>query len=413
MIKNANHSGSLWFIFITILIDVVGWGIIIPIMPRLIEGLAHTNLSDASWLGGLLLFAYSVTQFIFAPIIGGLSDKYGRRPVLLASLFGFFVDYLFLAFAPGFIWLFLGRVIAGITGASITTASAYIADISPVEKRAQNFGLIGVSFGLGFIIGPAIGGISGQYLGIKAPFFIAAILSLLNFIYGYFFLPESLSQDKRRPFKWSRANPIGSLIQIKKYPEIIAFIVALGIVYLASHAVQSVWAYYTMLKFNWSESMVGYSLAVAGLLVALAQGGLIRVFISKFGANKTMIFSLIVSVITYFLFSIAWNSWIMFVLLIPFQIGGMCGPTLQGKISSGVPETEQGELQGLLTSMMSLTSIIGPLLMTGLFSYFTKDSSTVYFPGAPMVVASALFILSLLVVLYGIKKQDHIIKNIQ
>ncbi|MGE9617084.1 MAG: MFS transporter [Solitalea-like symbiont of Acarus siro] len=175
MIKNANHSGSLWFIFINIFIDVVGWGIIIPIMTRLIEGLAHTNLSDASWLGGLLLFAYSVTQFIFAPIIGGLSDKYGRRPVLLASLFGFFVDYLFLAFAPGFIWLFLGRVIAGITGASITTASAYIADISPVEKRAQNFGLIGVSFGLGFIIGPAIGGISGQYLGIKAPFFIAAI----------------------------------------------------------------------------------------------------------------------------------------------------------------------------------------------------------------------------------------------
>jgi len=254
-----NRKAAIGFIFITLLIDVTGLGLIIPVMPKLIEDLLQTSdISKASQYGGWLTFAYAFVQFLFAPVLGNLSDKYGRRPVLLFSLLGFGIDYLFLSFAPTIGWLFIGRVIAGITGASFTTASAYIADISTPENRAQNFGMIGAAFGLGFILGPMIGGLLGE-LGARVPFFVAAGLALLNCAYGYFVLPESLSKENRRNFEWRRANPVGSLLQLKKYPAVAGLIISMILIYIAGHAVQSNWSFFNIERFGWSPKMIGIS----------------------------------------------------------------------------------------------------------------------------------------------------------
>jgi len=389
------RNAALGFIFITLLIDCTGIGIIIPVTPRLIEELTGSGLSVASEYGGWLTFAYAVMQYLFSPVMGGLSDRYGRRPVLLASLFGLGIDYLFLAFAPTIGWLFVGLIIAGISGASFTTATAYIADISTPEKRAQNFGLVGAAFGLGFIIGPMIGGIFSQF-GTRAPFLIAAGLSLLNWVYGYFILPESLPREQRRAFEWKRANPIGSLLHLRKYETIAGLIGSLVLIYIAGHAAQSTWTYYTMLKFDWNEEWVGYSLGFIGLMIALVQGGLIRVAIPKLGQKNAVYVGLSLYVVGFILFAFASEGWMMFAFMIPYCLGGIAGPALQGIMSSQVPANEQGELQGALAGLISLTSIAGPILMTHLFSFFTKGSTPVYFPGAPFLMGAVLTVLSII-----------------
>ena len=386
-------KAALGFIFVTVLVDVIGFGIIIPVMPSLISELIHGDISAASSYGGWLMFSYAVMQFICAPILGNLSDKYGRRPVLLFSLLGFGIDYIFLALAPTIGWLFVGRIIAGITGASFTTASAYIADISEPDKRAQNFGMIGAAFGLGFIIGPLIGGLLGQF-GPRVPFIAAAILTLLNWLYGYFVLPESLAKENRRPFDWKRANPLGSLIQLKKYPAVAGLIISLTLVYIGAHAVQSTWSFYNIGKFHWDEKMVGYSLAFVGFMIALVQGGLIRLVIPKIGQEKSLYIGLLLYSIGMVLFAFATQGWMMFAFCTVYCLGGIAGPAIQGIISSHVPPNEQGELQGALTSLMSATSIVGPLLMTNLFSYFTRPAAPVYFPGAPFLMGAILFMAS-------------------
>ncbi|MGN6436176.1 MAG: TCR/Tet family MFS transporter [Agriterribacter sp.] len=389
----SSKQAALGFIFITILIDVIGFGIIIPVMPKLIEDMIHGDLSAASKWGGGLTFAFAIMQFVFAPVLGNLSDRYGRRPVLLFSLFGFGIDYILLAIAPNIGWLFVGRIIAGITGASFTTATAYIADISAPEDRAKNFGMIGAAFGLGFIIGPVIGGLLGS-LGPRVPFIAAAALTLLNWLYGYFVLPESLSKDNRRKFEWKRANPMGSLLHLTKYPALSGLIVSLMLVYIASHSVQSTWAFFNMEKFKWDEKMVGISLGVVGLLVGLVQGGLIRVVTPKLGNEKSIYVGLGLYTLGMILFAFASQSWMMFAFLIPYCLGGICGPSLQAVISSHVPANEQGELQGALTSMMSATTIVGPPLMTNLFAYFTQKNAPIYFPGAPFLLGAILMLIS-------------------
>lgn len=390
-----NSNRSLVFIFITILVDVIGLGVIIPVVPSLIEELTGEGLSKASQYGGWLLFSFAAMQFIFSPIMGGLSDRYGRRPVLLLSLLGLGIDYVFHALAPTLFWLFVGRLVAGMFGASFTTATAYIADISTPEKRSQNFGLIGAAFGLGFIIGPVIGGIAGAEFGPRAPFLVAAALSLLNVIYGYLVLPESLEKSERRAFDWRRANPIGSLMNLRRYPVISGLVVSLVLIYIAGHAVQSNWAYYTMFKFNWDEAMVGYSLGVVGLLVAIVQGGLIRIAIPKLGQANSVYLGIGLNAIGLFCFGVASVSWMMFVFLIPYCLGGISGPALQGIISSQVPSNQQGELQGALTSLISLTSIIGPLMMNSIFAYFSTDQAPFYLPGASFYLAALLMVISL------------------
>ncbi|HUQ97154.1 MAG TPA: TCR/Tet family MFS transporter [Chitinophagaceae bacterium] len=391
-----SRKAAISFIFVTLLIDVTGLGLIIPVMPELIETLTGGNISDASRWGGWLTFAYAIMQFLFAPVLGNLSDQWGRRPVLLFSLLGFGVDYLFLSLAPTIGWLFVGRLIAGVTGASFTTASAYIADISTPENRAQNFGMIGAAFGLGFIIGPVIGGLLGEY-GARIPFVVAACLSLLNALYGYFVLPESLPKESRRPFSWRRANPLGSLLHLRKYPAIGGLIFSLILVYIAAHAVQSNWTFFTIEKFGWSKKLIGISLGAVGLLTAIVQGGLIRFINPRLGNEKSVYVGLGLYGVGLMLFAFASQSWMMFAFLVPYCFGGIAGPALQSIISGNVPANEQGELQGALTSLISATSIIGPPLMTNLFAYFTKPGAPVQFAGAPFLLGSLLMIGSTLI----------------
>lgn len=391
------RNSALLFIFITLLIDVTGIGIIIPVFPKLITELIHGDLSQASLYGGWLTFAYSVMQFIFSPILGGLSDQYGRRPVLLASLFGFGIDYIFLGFAPSIGWLFVGRLIAGVLGASFTTAGAYIADVSPPEKRAQNFGLIGAAFGLGFIIGPMLGGLLGQY-GARVPFFVSAGLALLNWLYGYFVLPESLLPENRRPFDWKRANPVGSLRHLKKYPIIFGLVMPLVLIYIAGYATQSTWTYFTMERFGWDEKWVGYSLAFVGVMAALVQGGLTRTIIPRLGNTKSIYWGLSAYGISFFMYAFANQGWMLFAITILAALGGIATPALQAIMSNEVPANEQGELRGALTSLMSLTAVVGPVMMTSLFAYFTTSAAPVIFPGAPFAMGGVLTLLSLVLV---------------
>ncbi len=404
--KKSKKQAAVGFIFITMLIDIIGWGIIIPVIPSLIKELIHGDISEAAKYGGWLTFSYAITQFIFAPIVGNLSDKFGRRPILLISLFVFSLDYMLLAFAPTITWLFVGRILAGITGASITTASAYIADISTSENRAKNFGLIGAAFGLGFIIGPVIGGLLGQY-GARVPFYAAAILCMLNFLYGYFILPESLDKENRRNFEWKRANPIGAFLHLKKYPNLIGLIIAIFILYVGSHAVQSNWSFYTMYRFNWDERMVGISLGIIGLLVGLVQGVLIRWINPKIGNVKSIYLGLLLYTIGMFLFAFATESWMIFLFLIPYCLGGIAGPALQAVVSENVKPSEQGEIQGTLASLMSASAIIGPPMMASIFYFFTHDEAPFKFPGAPFVLGGVLMLISTVLAYRTLRKKHQ------
>ena len=401
---SSKKSAAIGFIFITMLIDITGWGIIIPVIPKLIKELIHGDISEAAKIGGWLTFAYAITQFIFAPLVGNLSDKYGRRPIILISLFAFSMDYLLLAFAPTITWIFIGRIIAGITGASITTASAYIADVSTPENRAKNFGMIGAAFGLGFIIGPVIGGLLGQY-GSRVPFYAAAILCLLNFLYGYFILPESLSKNNRREFSLKRANPIGAFLNLRKYPKLIGLVISIFLLYTASHAVHSNWSYFTMYKFNWDEKMVGISLGVFGLLVGIVQGGLIRVINPKLGNEKSIYVGMALYTVGMFLFAFATESWMLFAFSIPYCLGGIVGPAMQAVISGQVPANEQGEIQGTLSSIMSASAIVGPPMMSTVFYYCTHKDAPFQFAGAPFILGGILMLLSTIIAYLSLRKK--------
>jgi DHA1 family tetracycline resistance protein-like MFS transporter len=398
------RTPALGFIFITLLIDVTGWGIIIPVMPRLIQEVTGAPLSEASRYGGWLISAYAIMQFVCAPVVGALSDRFGRRPVLLASLFGFGVDYLVLAFAPTLSWLFVGRIVAGIMGASFTTAGAYIADISAPEKRAQNFGIMGAAFGLGFIIGPVIGGLLGG-LGTRVPFLVTAGLTLLNWLYGFFILPESLKPEHRRAFDWRRANPLGTLKSLLRHKVIAGLLVSLTLLYIAAHAVQSNWSYYTIEKFGWKEADIGVSLGVTGLLIAIVQGWLIRELIPRLGQERSVYVGLGLYAAGLLLYALATKGWMMYAFTVVYSLGGIAGPAIQGIISRVVPPNEQGELQGGFTSLMSLSSIIGPFLMNSvLFAAFTREGAGVYFPGAAMLAGSVLVLVAALLARRSLKR---------
>ena len=390
--QTSNKKAAIGFIFVTLLIDVMGWGLIIPVMAELISKLKGVPANLASPYGAYLLTAFAGTQFLFAPIIGNLSDRYGRRPVLLFSLLGFGIDYIILALAPAYGWLFIGRVIAGITGASFTTASAYIADVSTdPSERAKNFGMIGAAFGLGFVLGPALGAFLSTW-GVRAPFWGAAGLCLLNCIYGYFILPESLAKENRRPFQWERANPFGSLRFLTSHPEIGGLAISFFLIYLAVQSVQGNWNYFTAYRFGWSSKMIGISLSVVGVLVGAVQAGLTRVVNPKIGNEKSIYIGLSFYTVGLVLFGFATQSWMMFAFLVPYCLGGLAGPALQSVISGHVTPSHQGELQGALTGLMSLTTVIGPPMMSGTFAYFTSEKAPFYFPGMHFLLG-ALFML--------------------
>lgn len=400
-----NKKAGLGFVFVTILIDVIGIGIIIPVIPDLIKELTGEGLSEAAQYNGWLTFAYAFMQFLFSPVLGALSDKYGRRPILLLSLLGLGFDYIFSAFAPTIGWLFIGRILAGISGASFTTATAYIADVSTPQKRAENFGLVGVAFGVGFIIGPVIGGIAGNW-GPRVPFMVAAGFTLLNVLFGYFFVSESLPKEDRRAFEWKRANPIGSLLHLKKYPIVAGLVWSMTLLYLASHAVQSNWAFFTEYKFQWSNEMVGYSLGFAGLVVAIVQGGLIRWIIPKTGQKWAVYIGLTLEAVSMLLFAFADQGWMMFAIVMLYALGGIAGPAIQAITSAQVPATEQGELQGALTSLMSVTTIIGPLVMNNLFSYFTGKDAPIELPGIPFLAGAVMIAVSVYLSVQALRKHE-------
>jgi DHA1 family tetracycline resistance protein-like MFS transporter len=390
-----NKNAALGFIFVSVLVDIIGLGIIYPIIPRLISEFVGGDISTAAEYGGWLIFAYAIMQFIFAPVLGNLSDSYGRRPILLISLFTLGIDCIFMAFAPSIFWLFVGRIIGGMTGGCYSVASAYTADISTSENRSKNFGLLHAAFGLGFIIGPVLGGLLVKW-GTHVPFLVAAGLSLLNVVYGYFVLPESLSKEKRRKFEWRRSNPIGSFIQLKKFPVIAGLLVAFTFVYIAGHSMESVWAYYTIERFRWDEEMIGYSLGFLGLMIALVQGVLVRFIMPVLGEKRAVYVGLSIECVSLLLFAFASEGWMIFVFTIPYVFSGIASPALQSIISGQVPESAQGELQGGLSSLISLTAIIGPPVMTGLFAWFTHKNALFYFPGMPFAFASFLVVIGLI-----------------
>ncbi len=393
----GSRKPAIGFIFITLLIDVMGFGIIIPVLPDLIVQLKHITVAEASKYGGYLLTAYALTQFFFSPVVGNLSDRFGRRPVILCSLAGFTVDYLFQAIVNSYGLLFIGRVVAGLTGASFTTASAYIADVSTPETRAKNFGMIGAAFGLGFVIGPALGGLISGW-GIRAPFYAAAVLCFLNLLYGFFVLPESLAPENRRPFHWKKANPFGTFQFLATKKGIASMALCFFLIYLAAQAVQSNWSFFTEHVFSWTKKQIGFSLAIVGLLVGGVQAGLTPVIGPKLGNEKSIYLGLVLYSIGLLLFAFANQSWMMYAFLVPYCLGGIANPALQATISAHVSPKEQGQLQGVLTSLMSLTTVLGPLIITNLFSYFTSSKAPFYFPGIPFVAGAIFMIASLFVI---------------
>ena len=389
---------ALTFVLLSVLIDTIGFGIVLPVLPELIIELRHTGLDDAARWGGWLAFAYAAMQFVCAPIIGNLSDRFGRRPVLLASLAGFGLDYLMMAFAPTLAWLFIGRMIAGMTGAAYSTANAFIADITPPEKRAQNFGLMGAAFGVGFILGPAIGGYLGT-MGTRAPFFAASALALANVVYGYFVLPESLPLDKRRPFSFALANPLGTLRLLGKHRGVTALASALMLWMLGHQVLPNVWTYYTMLRFQWDPRMVGLSLAAAGVSMIVVQGTLTRVAIPRLGERRAAMLGLVFGAAGYFCYAFATAGWMMFAGLAVFAMSGLVYPSINGLMSQRAGADEQGALQGAVSSLYGLTEIIGPIMMTQLFALFSSPAAPLLFPGAPFAAAGLLALAALGIVI--------------
>ena len=412
MAQAKSSKSALTFIFFTILVDVIGIGIIIPVVPTLIKSLTGEGIAEAAWWGGWLAIAYSGMQFICAPVLGELSDRFGRRPILLFSLLGLGIDYIFCAFAPTIAWLFVGRILAGMTGASFSVATAYIADVSTPENKAKNFGIIGAAFGLGFVLGPTIGGICAQW-GTQLPFFVAAGFTLLNFLFGLFFVPESLPLDKRRPIRFSSMIPGVSLAHLGKYKALLGLIIAFILVNLAGQVMPSIWTFFTMEMYGWKEAAVGLSLSVVGLLVGLVQVGLIGKVVKRYGNKKVIIAGFMFWTIGMISFCFAFNEWLLYAALIPYVLGGIAGPTIQGILSNSVSQKEQGNLQGALTQMIALMAIAGPLIYTTLFSKFSSTDAPVYFPGAPFMAAAVILILASIVAFVSLKnlKQFALIAN--
>jgi len=377
------------FIIITMMLNSIGIGLILPVMPNLIADLTGGSISSAALWGGILATTYAVMQFFMGPTLGNLSDRYGRRPVLLVSLVAMGLDYILLSLAGTIWWLFAGRVIAGITGATFSTASAYVADISAPEKRAANFGLIGAAFGVGFIVGPAIGGFLGE-IGPRAPFVAAAIVSLANATLGYFILPETLAPSKRRAFDWTRANPLGALISIRKIPHLTSLIIIFLLFTISHQVYPSVWSYFTIEKFDFSPKMIGASLATFGFFMALVQGGLIRVIIPKLGEMRTAMWGMALNFVVFIIVAFLGEVWMLFALMPLMTIGAVAGPALQGIMSQLVEDDAQGELQGIFASVTGIALILSPITMTSFFKYFTSTEAPYYLPGAPFLASSVL-----------------------
>lgn len=390
--------------FLTVLIDMMGIGIIIPVIPKLIQSLTGATLSEAAVTGGLLYTSYAIVQFLFAPVLGELSDRFGRKPILLIALFGLGLDYFIHAYSPTLGWLFFGRILAGMFGASHTVAFAYVADISNKDNKARNFGFMGAAFGLGFMLGPGIGGLIGDMWGVKAPFFVAGGLSLLNFIFGMIFVRESLADENRRKIDFKKMLPFVSMAHLGKYKAVLGLILAFGLAQLAGQVMPSTWSYFTMEAFAWDEWDVGISLSVVGLLVSVVQAGLTGVLVKKFGNHKVIMAGFVFWTLGMMGIAFAGNAFFLYAFMIPYVMGGIAGPTIQGMVSNHVPANEQGNLQGVLSSLGSMSAFTIPMIYTFVFSVFTGEQHTTYFPGAPFLLAALILIVASVVAFLAVRK---------
>lgn len=382
------------FVFITVFLDMVGFGLVMPVLPRLIEEVSGTDLSGASIWGGWLFFAYGGMQFLFGPAIGNLSDAVGRRPVLLLSVFGLAVDYLLTGFAPSMFWLFVGRIFAGICGASYTTANAYLADITRPEERAKVFGMMGAAFGLGFIIGPAIGGLLGEF-GARVPFFVAAGLSILNFAYGWFVLPETLAPENRRPFSLARSNPIGALKVFAQYRGVVPLSAVMFLYFLATAVYPAIWAFWGIAAFGWSEATVGLTLAAFGLITAIVQGGLTGPVVKWLGERNAAIFGLVMAVVALIGYGLAPGLLAVLILLVIHAPEGFVHPALTAMMSREAPEDAQGEIQGGIASLQSIGMLLGTVVFAQVFGWFTVPGSPPAAAGYPYLLAAIMLAATL------------------
>jgi DHA1 family tetracycline resistance protein-like MFS transporter len=395
--QNASRF-ALTFIFLTMFIDTVGLGIIIPVAPRIIAELTGQGMSGAATWGGWLQTAFAGMLFLFSPLMGNLSDRFGRKPVLIGSLLMLGFDYLLTGLAPTIWWLFIGRILSGIAGASYTPANAYIADVSPPEKRAANFGLTGAAFGVGFVVGPAIGGLLGQ-VDLRLPFYVAATLCVANAIFGMVVMKESLPPEKRRKFELWRANPVGSLIALKRYPAVLGFVAIMVLMRLAHDANPVIWSYYVYLKFHWTTAQLGYAMAFLGIVMAFVFGFLTRIAIPKIGEHRAAYIGMFAGALGFAGYAFATQGWMMYPAMLVWSLIGLAMPSINGIISQHVPATEQGELQGALASIGGVTSIVAPVMLTSVFAWFTRPGTPFYFPGAAFLAAGLLLALAAILLL--------------
>ena len=398
---------TLACILVTILLDMIGLGIIVPVLPELIENLTGNDLAQAAVVGGYLVFVYALMQFLFSPVLGNLSDRFGRRPVLLLSLIGLTADYALMGFAPAIGYIFLGRTLSGISGAAVATATAYITDISTPDKRARRFGLIGAAFGLGFIIGPVVGGELGQF-GPRVPFYAAAALAFLNFLFGLFVVPESLPRDRRRAFDIHRANPFGALVGFRTSPVVLWLLFGLFLLSMASQAFPAVWNFFTIAVVNFSTAQIGRALGAFGIGFDISQAVLIGPLVKRFGEWTTVLLGLAAAAIAFIGTAFIHTQFGLYGFLMIGALSGLAAPGINSLLSRHVPDNRQGELQGAVNATNSLAAIIGPVLATQLFSFFTMapKGEPGYFPGAPFIGAGLLVVLAAGIFTYATWRYD-------
>ena len=389
-------NAAFVFILVTILFDFLAFGIVAPVLPNLIIQFEGGNISRAAAITGYFAFAWSAMQFIFSPLLGAWSDRYGRRIVILLSCAGLGFDYILMALAPTVGWLFVGRIISGITTSNIATAFAYVTDVTPPEKRAKQFGMISAAFGLGFIIGPAIGGLLGN-ISLRLPFWIAAACSLLNAIYGFFILPESLPPERRAKSAWHMANPLGSLSLLRSHPELGGLALVTGLYYLAHQVLPTVFVLYADYRYGWTQSTVGWSLAAVGLCISLASGLLVGPYVKKFGERIGLLSGLLFGALAFLGFGLASRGWMAFAAIPVLALWGIAGPAMQSLMSQRVDHSSQGKLQGAVNSIRAITGMIGPLIFTQVFAAAIAPHVKFHVPGAPYFLASALMLASLCV----------------
>jgi DHA1 family tetracycline resistance protein-like MFS transporter len=390
---------NLLVIFITVVIDVIGIGLVFPIVPKLVEEIMGGQTADAALVYGWLIATYSLMQFVCSPLLGALSDRFGRRPILLISLIGLALDYLILTFATTIWWLVAARVVGGVLSASISTASAYIADVSPPERRAQNFGLIGVAFGIGFVAGPFLGGVLGEH-GARLPFIAGIVLSLAAGVFAYFFLPESLARENRKPFRLKDANPVGAFAIVTRYPAVLALILSFIFANMAERMLESIWVLYAGYRFHWGPAEVGISFAVVGILFVISQGWLVRVVVPRFGEWRTITWGLLFGAIAFILYGFATEGWMMYAFAVIHIFGwSTAGPAIQALATRAVPANEQGLLQGVINSTVTASGIIAAPIAASAFGYFIGPSAPAVIPGIPFFIGAVLFVVALVITL--------------